>query len=101
GSYMYAEAHQGQWPDTLEQAAKVADAKQDLLIDPRHPDQHPGYVYHKPPQMNEITNVSRYVVIYDTVQEWPRSIAVGFADGHVELIGKQADFKKLLDESKP
>ena len=67
-----------------------------MLTNPRDRQRKPAYVYLKP--LTEFARAGRdHVVVYEAHEAWPAGgINVGFADGHVELIADQAQFKRLL-----
>ncbi|MEN6308951.1 MAG: hypothetical protein ABFD91_14475 [Anaerohalosphaeraceae bacterium] len=81
--FKYASTNNNQWPQTLESIAGQDDIKIEghIYIQPKNT---------VPPQTN--------VVIYESYQAWGEGINVGFADGHVEFIAKEADFLKLLSQ---
>jgi hypothetical protein len=100
GCIMYSTDHKGELPATLEAALKTTEGPETLLSNPRDPKRNPAFVYHKPDApLNKIPSVSRWVLIYEAYDQWPKNLCVGFADGHVEVVSNENDFKKMLDES--
>lgn len=93
GCVMYADQHQGQFPPSLEEAAKQAEAT-DVLVDPLHPDQKPAYKYVKPAAGTK-TPPDR-LVLYEAFNQFGDGVSVGFADGHVEWISDESHFQELL-----
>ena len=90
---MYAQDHEGQWPDTLQDLSEYGLAR-DALINPKQPEREIGFVYLKP-----ITPISpQQVVLYEAYHSWGDGINVGFADGHVQFIEKESDFKNQLNK---
>jgi hypothetical protein len=93
GCVMYADQHQGQFPPSLDEAAKQADAT-GALVDPQRPDQRPGYRYVKPAAGTKTP--SDRLVLYEAFGQFGDGVSVGFADGHVEWVGDEAHFQQLL-----
>jgi prepilin-type processing-associated H-X9-DG protein len=91
---MYAQEHQDQWPDNL-QDLNVYGLAADDLMNPRHPEEETGYVYVKP----EMPLSPSKVVLYEKYDSWTDGINVGFVDGHVEFITEESVFKSRLKES--
>ncbi len=87
----YAQDHQGQWPESLQDLSKYGLAK-DTLINQRQPEREIGYVYLKP----STPILPQQVVLYEVYDSWGDGINVGFADGHVQFIEKESDFKNQL-----
>jgi|GEM_PF-1247998 len=87
----YTEEHGGQWPDTLNDLAGYG-IDTEILINPSQSERENGYVYLKPHGRLSPSQI----VLYEACDEWNVGINVGFADGHVEFIRKESDFKKLL-----
>lgn len=91
---MYAQEHEDQWPDSL-QDLNVYGLAADDLMNPRYPGQEIGYVYVKPG-----TPLSpSQVVLYEKYDSWADGINVGFVDGHVEFVTEESVFKNRLEES--
>lgn len=101
GMFMYANEHKGQFPETLEQAARQAELPPQILINPNRPGENPGYVYIKPP--DGVKAGSNRVVLYEKFRNSDVGINLGFADGHVEfwqLKPAQEEIRKA-QEAKP
>ncbi len=93
GMQMYANEHKGEFPDTLEQAAKRAEVPPAVLINPGRPAENPGYVYIKPP--DGVKAGSDRVVLYEKYKPTDEGINLGFADGHVEFWPRQTAEKQI------
>ncbi|TKJ39289.1 MAG: hypothetical protein CEE38_00655 [Planctomycetes bacterium B3_Pla] len=91
---MYAQEHQDQWPDNL-QDLNVYGLAADDLMNPRHPEEETGYVYVRP----ERPPSPSQVVLYEKYDSWADGINVGFVDGHVEFVTEESVFKSRLEES--
>ena len=89
---MYAQEHQDQWPDNLQQLNVYGVTAADLT-NPRYAGAEPGYVYAKPGKPLSPSQV----VLYEKYDSWADGINVGFADGHVELIKDESTFKSRLE----
>ena len=83
GMFLYANDHKGQFPNTLDEAAKLVEGPPALLINPNRPAENPGYVYIKPP--DGVKAGSERVVIYEKYKPGDFGINLGYADGHVEF----------------
>ena len=91
---MYAQEHQDQWPDSLQDINVYGLAAEDLM-NPGHPGQEIGYVYVRPG-----TPLSpSQVVLYEKYDSWADGINVGFVDGHVEFVTEESVFKSRLGGS--
>jgi prepilin-type processing-associated H-X9-DG protein len=97
GTIMYANDNKNTWPDKLDQITKyLGDEKflKTVMVNPQRPEQTPGYTYRKP----EGQGGGRTVVMYETYTQWPAGgINVGFADGHVEWVSNEQQFKRMLE----
>ncbi len=91
---MYAQEHEDQWPDSL-QDLNVYGLAADDLMNPRYPGQEIGYVYVKPGSPLSPSQV----VLYEKYDSWADGINVGFVDGHVEFVTEESVFKSRLEES--
>ena len=90
---MYAQEHKGQWPNSLQDLTEYGLVK-DTLINPRQPEREIGYVYLKPS-----TPLSPLqVVLYEKYDSWGDGINVGYADGHVQFIKEESNFKNDLQK---
>jgi len=89
----YGFLHNGQWPDSLDRLVSdklIADPG--ILRAPRQPGREQAYVYLKPAgKPGPLT-----MVLYEAYDRWPGEVAVGFGDGHVEVIASEAGFRRLL-----
>jgi prepilin-type processing-associated H-X9-DG protein len=94
GCVMYADQHHGEFPDSLEQAAKEANVAAEVLVNPLRPDQKPAYTYVKPAEGTK--SPPDRLVLYETFDQFGSGVSVGFADGHVEWVGNEAAFQKLV-----
>lgn len=84
-----------QYPTSLQEALKAAKQDDKLLVNPRRPNDPVGYVYVRP--ADGLKADFQRLVIYEKHDAWPGGVMVGFADGHVEFVADEAQFKKLLD----
>ncbi len=92
GCMMYANENKGKWPEDLTAIKKYLPSLEQITINPSHPDLKPGYVYIKPSSMK---NANETLVIYESHHEFGHGVAVGFADGHCEMIGDKSRFDAL------
>ena len=90
---VYAQDHDGQWPNSLQDLTKYGLVK-DTFINPRQPEREIGYVYLKP---STPLPPSR-IVLYEAYDSWGDGINVGFVDGHVEFIKEESHFKNQLEK---
>lgn len=91
---MYAQDHQDQWPDNLQQLNVYGVTPADLA-NPKYTGAETGYVYAKPTKPLSPSQV----VLYEKYDSWADGINVGFVDGHVEFIQDESSFKSRLDGS--
>ncbi len=89
----YVEQNSGQWPDNLHELVNNG-LDQKTFINPSQPELENGYVYLKPKGHLSPTDI----ILYEAYDVWSIGINVGFADGHIEFIKKEADFTKRLLE---
>jgi hypothetical protein len=87
------------WPADLDTLVKSGEMKAEMLINPRFPDQHPGYIYIPPPKNAETAKAATTMALYESVPAGTEKIAVGFVDGHGEAVTAE-QFQKLLRASK-
>ena len=101
GWMMYANENKGAAPNSLEQLQKAEDMSDAVLVDPRHPQMKPGYVYIKPPNVPDpgIAHPDEWIVIYERFNHFGEGINVGFADGHVEWISDEKQFNQMLQKA--
>jgi hypothetical protein len=95
--FMYANEHKNQYPSDLQSLLKSSDLKADMLRNPRAPEKEQGYVYLRP--VKGTAAPANQVVVYEAWDKPPSVLAVGFADGHAEMMD-YARFEKALAESK-
>jgi len=92
--YTYGKQHKDAWPADLQTLVDGKILTAEVLRRPDQPDMKDGYVYVQPRGKPD----HRRLVIYERHDAWPADgVNVGFADGHVEWIMKEARFKKLLE----
>jgi len=90
---MYAQEHENQWPDSLQDLTNYGLTR-DTLNNPRQPERENGYIYIKPS-----TPMSpQQVVLYEAHDSWGDGINVGYADGHVQFIKEESNFKNDLQK---
>jgi len=85
--FMYANDHQGEWPQKLDELAGKY-IKQEML-------QQETFIYLRPKK--DVKTPQSTVVIHQKVDKAPQ-IAVGFLDGHVELIAAD-QFRQKFDQT--
>ncbi len=92
---LHAEAHDGEWPETLQVLIEGGGLPSaDLLVNPRAPNAPVGYVYVRP--AGDVPTW-KAIVLYEAHDEWPPGgVYVAFGDCHTRLVSDQAHFKKLL-----
>ena len=104
--HIYAAQNEGQWPDSLQAIVEKGmqaryDPSMGVLFNPQRPNMKPAYVYLKPAMpVNQVDNPARMIFMHEAYDQWGPGINVGFLDGHVTFISDQAEFSKLLAESK-
>jgi hypothetical protein len=92
---MHRDDHKGQWPDNLDALAPYLKSD-GPLTNPLEPDRKPGYVYARP-RDKAVANPARVILVYEAHTQWPEGgLAVGLADGHVELMQDEIVFKQRL-----
>lgn len=103
GVNMYASENQGALPKTLNEDLQKflgPDPKQ-LWVDPLRPNEKKPYVYLKlADKLLDVKDPSSAVMIYENHTTWDDGINVAFADGHVEWIADEKQFKLMLDQTK-
>ena len=97
GCIMFANDHANQFPPDLLAMTKSADLPAVVLRNPRNPEEDIGFAYVQP--MRGTANGAQQVVVYEVFDKPPARIAVGFADGHAEVMD-YARFQKALEQSK-
>jgi hypothetical protein len=95
--YMYANEHRNEFPPDLQSLLKTGDLKADMLRNPRAPEKELSYVYLRP--VKGTAAPANQVVVYEAWDKPPSVLAVGFADGHAEMMD-YGRFEKALAESK-
>jgi prepilin-type processing-associated H-X9-DG protein len=103
GVIAYAGEHDGQLPKDLGpdvQKFLGADPKK-LWTDPLRPNEKKPYVYLKlADKMADVKDPADSVMIYENHTTWDAGINVAFADGHVEWVADEKQFKAMLDQTK-
>lgn len=100
---MYADGHTGQFPKDLgnDLEKELGDNLKELYIDPLRPDQKKPYVYLKlADRLSDVKDAHSAVMIYENHTTWDDGINVAFADGHVEWVSDEKQFKSMLKETK-
>lgn len=98
----YANDNQMRLPKTLgnEVNQYVKNVPQ-VWTDPLRPDQKKPYVYlHLADKLSDVKDPAASVLIYENHTTWDDGINVGFADGHVEWMTSEKEFKQMLDQTK-
>jgi len=97
GCVMYANDHQGVWPDKLDDVTeKYLGGNKAVLKNPAHPEMDTPFVYLKPGDVKK--NPQNRVVIYESVDAKSPYVSTGFADGHVETLSR-SQFEAKLKEA--
>lgn len=105
GVMMYANDHKEQFPKDLGGDVSAylggADGFKRLWVDPLRPNQQKPYVYLKlADKMSDVKDPAQAVMIYENHTTWDNGINVAFADGHVEWVADEKQFKQMLDDTK-
>ena len=102
GVALYVTDNKGQFPPDLAALKPyLGPAWKKMLTNPLRPDLEVGYVYVRPAvKLSDVKEPANTIVIYEAHEKWGEGINVGFADGHVQRIADQAEFKKLLKKGK-
>ena len=103
GVITYATDHAGQFPKDLgpDLEKYLGTNSKQLWIDPLRPNQKKPYVYLKlADKLRDVKDASSAVMIYENHTTWDAGINVAFADGHVEWIADEKQFKSMLDQTK-
>jgi hypothetical protein len=91
---VFAEKHDGQFPKELANLDIEDEILDTLLAAPDRPDG-PAVIQYRQPRPD--TDWSTEVMLYEAYDQWPDGgIAVGFADGHCEVISEQKRFEELV-----
>jgi hypothetical protein len=90
--FMFANDHQGEWPQKLDELAPKY-IKAPML---ENPNEGATFEYLRP--ANQAKNVQNVVVIYEKGDDKRPQIAVGFLDGHAELIASD-QFRAKFDQT--
>ncbi|MFZ4573833.1 MAG: hypothetical protein ACOYN0_05510 [Phycisphaerales bacterium] len=94
GCWMHAQAHNDAFPETLDQLVTDGHITSDVI---KGPDGADLFVYTRPTVEQWKANPAGAVMLYEKFTAWPaRGLAVGFVDGHTEIIGDRETFEKLL-----
>ena len=96
--YMYAEDHDGRFPDTLEQATEYFGNSK-ILNSPLKPKDFdgPSYIYVKGHSLKE-ESPSKQIVVYENPEYCKDQINAVFVDGHVEKMQRD-HFLKALEKT--
>jgi len=87
GGFMYANDHGGEWPQKLDELVPMY-VKQDLLQTP--------FIYLRPAK--QAKNTQNVVVVHEKIDPQRPQIAVGFLDGHAELVNVD-QFQTKVDQA--
>lgn len=87
------------WPSTLQELVDRRFVAQGALVNPKTKKaKTPGHIYVRPKKLMDKWENTAPVMLYEAFDRWPTDgIAVGFADGAVTTIKKEADFKRALE----
>lgn len=99
GCWVYAQDHKDQWPEDLQTLVKEGIVQESMLHNPDRPEMVPAFEYIRPDSAAlQKSDYGRLIVIYERYDKWPeKGIWVDFADGHLELVRDEAQFRKLLE----
>jgi prepilin-type processing-associated H-X9-DG protein len=99
----YANENNGHFPKDLGADLNKylsVDAKE-LWTDPLRPNAKKPYVYLKlADNISDVKDPSAAVMIYENHTTWDAGINVAFADGHVEWMANEKQFKSMLADTK-
>lgn len=93
--FMYR-SDKDQWPDTLQTLVDAEFLKADYLENARLPGVLPGYLYFKPVTEPAFEDA----ILFEPLADWPGTTVVAFKDSHVEVIGDQAMYNRLLSAAR-
>ncbi len=88
----YAKDHNGKWPDSLQQLGQYG-ISEEQLINPLNPELKVGYIYIRP--ADKLADFDQ-LLIHERYEVWKDGINVAFANGPVQFISNEAEFKRLL-----
>lgn len=99
GCFLYSNDRKDkQFPPSLEKAIDSPDFSPSILVNPRLPENKPGYVYICPSEGTQVP--AERLMVYEKFGHFESGINVGFGDGHVEFITDEQEFNKLLQSAK-
>jgi prepilin-type processing-associated H-X9-DG protein len=87
-----------QFPPSLEKAVDSPDFSPSVLINPRLPENKPGYVYIRPSEGSQVP--AERLIVYEKFDHFGSGVNVGFGDGHVDFIAGEPEFNKLLESAR-
>lgn len=101
--HSYADKRSGQPPSSLHDLTQSQVLNPQFLVNPKHPQQPIGYVYLPPAApLDRLADPAKTLLIHEAFDTWPEhGLAVGFADGHAELITDQNKFQALRQSAQP
>jgi prepilin-type processing-associated H-X9-DG protein len=100
---MYANDHDGSLPKDLgaELDPYLGGSVKRVWSDPLRPNQKQPYVYIRlADKQPHVTDAAKSIILYENHTTWDNGINVAFADGHVEWITDEKQFKQMLDQTK-
>lgn len=105
GVILYTNEHRGKMPKDLGADLSTylggPDGFKRLWVDPLRPNQQKPYVYLKlADKLADVKEPAQAVMIYENHTTWDNGINVVFADGHVEWVANEKQFKEMLDQTK-
>jgi hypothetical protein len=86
------------WPADLDVLVKSGELKAHMLINPRFPDQKPGYIYLPPPENKTPIDAQTTIVLYESVPPGTKRIGAGFVDGHAQIMSAE-EFAEALKQT--
>jgi prepilin-type processing-associated H-X9-DG protein len=100
---LYVVDHDGKLPKDLgaELDPYLNGSVKRVWSDPLRPNQKQPYVYIRlADKQQHVTDAAKSIVLYENHTTWDNGINVAFADGHVEWITDEKQFKQMLDQTK-
>jgi hypothetical protein len=85
GCIMYADEHQAKWPEKLEEIEKYVNGAQQIVVNPRQPEEKIGFVYIKPAE-DALKQPASTLVMHERLSVKGGRLIAGYADGHVQLL---------------
>ncbi len=92
GCNIYAADNREQWPENLSKLIELGMLGAEATVTKRHEG---GEIVYRRPTPEQVRKSPSVAVMHEGFKAWPRGgLWVGFADGHVELVGTEEEFRK-------